>query len=408
MFEISESGDAGVGDAVAAAERADTAEAAQTVESAGTADTAGSAGEAAGEPEKNDAPETSGNETASAKTATPAKGGDSGVDSGVDAYPDAVTPVADPDGGITEDTIEGEGETGGEEEGPEEEAPEAEAPEAEGPEAAAEDDGASPFPLASVVEAILFAARDPLKPVQIARAVGRRTRQNQVRDAVAELNVHYLETGRAFEIAEISGRFQLMSRPEYAEQIMRIYPKKELGEKEKRERLTPAALDTLAIIAYKQPVMRSEIEHIRGVACGPMLKTLIERGTVREVGRRTDLVGKPAVFGTTERFLVEFGLGSLEELPLRNEFASFAGFNMENSAGKALEITPAPAMKTPAKAEEKPGEHSEEKTGEKAQESGGEKFVEAAGVALNPAETEVAAEIAVASEEPPEDNGADG
>ncbi len=185
--------------------------------------------------------------------------------------------------------------------------------------------GVTPLAVASVVEAILFAAREPLKIAQIARAVGKRTRQETVREAIDELNVQYLETARAFEIAEISGRYQLMSRPEYAEHIMRIYPKRELTDKDKSHRLTPAALDTLAIIAYKQPVMRSEIEHIRGVACGPVLKALIERGSVREVGRRADLVGKPAVFGTTERFLAEFGLGSLEELPLRNEFQSFPG-----------------------------------------------------------------------------------
>ncbi len=188
---------------------------------------------------------------------------------------------------------------------------------------AGEDDGISPLPLASVVEAVLFAAREPLKLAHIARAVGKRTRTDAVRAAVDELNVLYLETSRAFEIAEISGRFQLMSRPEYADHIMRIYPKRELTDKDaKSQRLTPAMLDTLAIVAYKQPVMRSEIEHIRGVACGPVLRTLIERGSVREIGRRTDLVGKPAVFGTTDHFLIEFGLGSLDELPLRSEFAA--------------------------------------------------------------------------------------
>lgn len=182
------------------------------------------------------------------------------------------------------------------------------------------------LPLASVVEALLFAAREALKPAQIARAVGKGTRQDAIRTAVEELNVHYLETGRAFEIAEISERYQLMSRPEYARHIMRIYPKRDLQtDKDKTQRLTPAAMDTLAIIAYKQPVMRSEIERIRGVACGPVLKMLIERGSVKQIGRRTDLVGKPAVFGTTERFLAEFGLGSLDELPLRNDYLPAPG-----------------------------------------------------------------------------------
>ncbi len=180
------------------------------------------------------------------------------------------------------------------------------------------------LPLVSVVEAILFAAREPLKPAQIARAAGKRIRQEAVKSAIDELNVQYLETGRAFEIAEISGKFQLMSRPEYVHHIMRIYPKRELSEKERFNKLTPAALDTLSIIAYKQPVTRGEIEHIRGVGCGPVLRALIERGTVKIAGKRTDLVGQPLMYGTTELFLAEFGLGSLEELPLRNEFISMA------------------------------------------------------------------------------------
>lgn len=194
-------------------------------------------------------------------------------------------------------------------------------------EADGDDSGApgSAYPLSAVVEALLFAAREPLKPAQIARAAGGRTRQSAVREAVADLNVHYLETGRAFEIAEISGRFQLMSRPEYAAHIMRIYPKRDVQEKDKTQHLTPSLMDTLAIIAYKQPVMRSEIDHIRGVPSANALRTLIARGSVKEVGRRSDLVGKPAVYGTTERFLAEFGLGSLDELPMRNDFVDPQG-----------------------------------------------------------------------------------
>ncbi len=196
-----------------------------------------------------------------------------------------------------------------------------------GDEAEGGEDEASPFPLASIVEAVLFAARDPLKLPHIARAVGKRTRQEAVREAIAELNVHYLETGRAFEIAEISGRYQLMSRPEFAPHIMKIYPKRELaGEKEKaRQRLTPTALDTLAIIAYRQPVTRAEIERIRGVGCGPVLKTLLERDSIRIAGKRTDVLGMPLVYGTTESFLAEFGLGSLDELPMRNDFLAILG-----------------------------------------------------------------------------------
>lgn len=189
-------------------------------------------------------------------------------------------------------------------------------PEENGP----EDPDAPQLPLAAIVEAVLFAARAPLKPSQIARAVGRGTRQELVRRAVEELNVHYLETSRAFEIAELSGCYQLMSRPEYVRHILRIYPKKDLAEREKSNRLTPAAMDTLAIIAYRQPVTRGEIEHIRGVGCGPVLRALIERGSVKIAGKRSDLVGQPLMYGTTEHFLVEFGMASLDELPERHRF----------------------------------------------------------------------------------------
>ncbi len=191
------------------------------------------------------------------------------------------------------------------------------------------------LPLVSVVEAVLFAAREPLKAAQVARAVGKGTRQEAVKTAIGELNVHYLETGRAFEIAEISGRYQLMSRPEYVSHIMRIYPKREVSEKERTNRLTPAALDTLSIIAYKQPVTRGEIEQIRGVGCGPVLRALIERGSVKVAGKRADLVGQPLMYGTTEAFLAEFGLGSLDELPLRNEFLSMVT--------EIAQVEPAPA-----------------------------------------------------------------
>ncbi len=200
---------------------------------------------------------------------------------------------------------------------------------------APEEDGGLALPFNSIVEALLFASREPLRVSDIARAVRKGTRQDAVKEAINELNLHYLESGRAFEIAEISGRYQLMSRPEYVGHIRRIYPKRELVEKDKVTRLTPAALDTLSIIAYKQPVTRGEIERIRGVGCGPVLRALIERGTVKVAGKRADLVGQPLTYGTTDAFLVEFGLGSLDELPLRNEFIS--AFATEDLAAGAIE-----------------------------------------------------------------------
>ncbi|MDR0363323.1 MAG: SMC-Scp complex subunit ScpB [Planctomycetota bacterium] len=199
------------------------------------------------------------------------------------------------------------------------------------------------MPFASVVEAILFAASEPLKLPQIARAVGKGTRQDAVREAIAELNLFYLETARAYEILEISGRYQLMSRPEYAEHLARICPRREAAEKRGVHHLTPAAIETLSIVAYKQPVARAEIERIRGVGCGPVIRTLIERGLVRISGR-LDVVGKPPLYSTTEALLVELGLGSVDEIPLRNNllnafpevFAADAPASEPEPAGKPV------------------------------------------------------------------------
>lgn len=225
------------------------------------------------------------------------------------------------------------------------EADDGDSPEGEGTEAEADEPEGDPLPelpLVSIVEAVLFASREPLKAAQLARAVGKGVRQSAVKEAMRQLNLHYLETGRAFEIAEISGRFQLMSRPEFSGHIRRIYSKREAEGKDKAARLTPTALDTLSIIAYKQPVTRGEIERIRGVGCGPVLRTLIERGTVRVAGKRADLVGQPLTYGTTDAFLVEFGLGSLDELPLRNEFLNAFPMDMAPvEAGQAEGTIPA-------------------------------------------------------------------
>ncbi len=178
----------------------------------------------------------------------------------------------------------------------------------------------SALPLQSVVEAILFAARAPLRDQQIARCVGRGTRRDKVREAIKNLNNLYQESGRAFEIVSVNERFQLMSRPEYALHIQKLFPRKEENRK-----FSPASLDTLSIIAYKQPITRVEVEAIRGVSCGPVLRTLIERGLVRVVGKQMDIVGHPWLYGTTSLFLTEFGLDSLEQLPMVHELRRATG-----------------------------------------------------------------------------------
>lgn len=130
----------------------------------------------------------------------------------------------------------------------------------------------------------------------------------QVRGAIGRLNAGYEETRRAFRIVQVAGGHQVMTQPEHGEVLARLRGDRQLS------RLTPAALETLAIIAYRQPVLRADLEAIRGVACGEVLRGLLERRLVRIVGRAEEL-GRPMLYGTTKEFLQIFGLGSLKDLP---------------------------------------------------------------------------------------------
>lgn len=186
---------------------------------------------------------------------------------------------------------------------------------------------ADALPLDAVVEALLFAARSPLTAKQLARAVRKGQRQEEIVEVVRRLNAHYLETERAFEIAEIAGKFQLYSRPEYAAHVRALFPRTESTEEAKDRRLTPAALDTLSIIAYKQPVTRAEVKDVRGVESDAVIRVLLERGSIKVVGRRADVVGQPVLYGTTEVFLAEFGLASLEQLPAYREMRRQLGLD---------------------------------------------------------------------------------
>jgi segregation and condensation protein B len=118
----------------------------------------------------------------------------------------------------------------------------------------------------------------------------------------------YEQEERAFTIEEVGGGFRLYTRPEYSPWVAR------LKRREKEFRLSPAALETLAIVAYRQPVLRAEVEKIRGVDVGGALKTLIDRGLVKVVGRAEE-PGSPLLYGTTKRFLESFGLKDLGQLP---------------------------------------------------------------------------------------------
>jgi len=158
------------------------------------------------------------------------------------------------------------------------------------------------------VEALLFASEGPLTPAQISNVMGKRIKAAEVRKWLKELAEDLEATGRAIQLLEIGGGFRLMTRPEYAEYI------KKLLAREKSSRLSDAALDTLAVVAYKQPILKADVNQIRGVESGPLLKALAEKGLIRVVGR-AETLGRPILYGTSRKFMDHFGLNSIRDLP---------------------------------------------------------------------------------------------
>lgn len=162
-----------------------------------------------------------------------------------------------------------------------------------------------------VIEALLFASETPLSAADLARA-DEGLDEEGVEQLIAELRQEYEREGRAFSIFEIAGGYQLLTRPEFAPILERF------DTVPVSTRLSAPALETLAIIAYRQPVGRAEVEEIRGVGAGGVLKTLQERGLIEVVGRGEGL-GRPLLYGTTRIFLEHFGFRSLEDLPRPEE-----------------------------------------------------------------------------------------
>lgn len=164
------------------------------------------------------------------------------------------------------------------------------------------------------VEAILFLARKPLNSRKIAQ-LAHLEDGTQARTMIGHLNRRYDEVGRAFHVKKISGGFQMLTRPQFFDWINR------LEHSPNRIRLSNPARETLTVVAYRQPIIKADIESIRGVSCGEMLRQLLEKGLVKISGRSEDL-GRPFLYATTRNFLTEFGFNSLQELP---KFDTLAG-----------------------------------------------------------------------------------
>jgi segregation and condensation protein B len=162
-------------------------------------------------------------------------------------------------------------------------------------------------PALALVEAVLLIADEPLTARRLALAAGLAD-GNEARRLVRKLQALYDQDGTAFQVEELAGGFQLLTRPEYHRWLVRL----RRGGQDVR--LTPAARETLAIVAYRQPLTRADIEAIRGVHCGDLLRLLMEKGLIRITGRH-DSLGRPVLYGTTRKFLQVFGFKSLKDLP---------------------------------------------------------------------------------------------
>lgn len=181
--------------------------------------------------------------------------------------------------------------------------------------------------LKNILEAILFTSQKPLTPQEVKELLKataeqsedatiqawRKTSWEDIQAAFEQLQKDHDEAKRSYKVACVAGSWQFVALPEYAPWLKTL-----LGQKNRPSRLSQPALETLAVVAYRQPVTRTEIEQVRGVAVDGVIQNLLERGIIVQVGR-AEVIGRPALYGTTPQFLEYFGLRALEELPAADE-----------------------------------------------------------------------------------------
>lgn len=166
-----------------------------------------------------------------------------------------------------------------------------------------------------IIEALILSSTEPISAAKLAEIIPY-CKAGQAKDLVNELNTEYAEQDRAFEIWEVAGGYQIRTRAEFSGYLQKL-------QKERALRLSQAALETLAIIAYRQPATRAEIEEVRGVDAGATVKSLLDRQLIRIAGQR-EVPGRPMLYGTTRRFLEVFGLENLKNLPTLRELDEMA------------------------------------------------------------------------------------
>jgi segregation and condensation protein B len=182
--------------------------------------------------------------------------------------------------------------------------------------------------LKSILEAILFSAQKPLSLKELREVFAgavehaegdetarglKKVKEEQLEAALEELSREHEAAARSYRLVCVAGAWQFVTQPEYGPWLKAL-----IGHRARPPRLSQPALETLAIIAYRQPITRAEIEQVRGVAVDGVMQTLLERGLVEQLGR-AEVVGRPMTYGTTAVFLEYFGLRNLEELPAADE-----------------------------------------------------------------------------------------
>jgi segregation and condensation protein B len=188
-----------------------------------------------------------------------------------------------------------------------------------------------PDDLKAIIEALIFASPEPLTPKTLATLLDGEPPERIVA-ALDALKQDYARPG-GLQLVEVAGGYQIVTRPELHEWVRRLF------HEQAKQRLSVAALETLAIIAYRQPITAAEIAEIRGVSATGVLGTLLERRLIKVVGRKR-VVGRPFLYGTTNEFLAQFGLRDLSELPRIEELAEAFGFEMPPE----VTTTAAPAL----------------------------------------------------------------
>jgi segregation and condensation protein B len=178
--------------------------------------------------------------------------------------------------------------------------------------------------LKAIIEALMFASPEPLTLKALLKLLDTEPRE-EVEAAIAALKQDYDRPG-GLQIVEVAGGYQIVTRPELHEWVRRLFHERTT------QKLSVAALETLAVVAYRQPVTAPEIAEIRGVNAAGVLGTLVERHLVKVVGRK-QVVGRPFLYGTTREFLERFGLNDLSDLPKVEDVSELLGFDLPESVG---------------------------------------------------------------------------